>query len=203
MMIREIINTYLQSNRLKVDKGNEGDFSPILPLIIMDEAYQIFCKYIRPIECRFESNRLKKDWMKEYHTFNQSYFSHFNQEQIDFIIDLMDENEAFLHNDLMMVFVHCSDLIMDEPFERKQVLAAGMMIDVLSSIAELFWEKIFRNAYEPTNSHLKRMDKGIIRWCSLYHGDKSTVNPNNSDVVEKSVYALINKQMKFLTQHYV
>ena len=203
MMIREIINTYLQSNRLKVDKGNEGDFSPILPLIIMDEAYQIFCKDIRPIECRFESNRLKKDWLKEYHTFNQSYFRHFNQEQIDFIIDLMDENEAFLHNDLMMVFVHCSDLIMDEPFERKQVLAAGMMIDVLSSMAELFWEKIFRNAYEPTNEHLKRMDKEIIRWCNLYHKNKSTVNPNNSEAIEKAVYALINKQVKFLTKHYV
>ena len=24
-------------------------------------------------------------------------------------------NEAFLHNDLMRVFVHCSDLITDEP----------------------------------------------------------------------------------------
>ena len=86
MTIREIIDTYLKSNRLKVDKGNEGDFSPILPLMIMDEAYQIFCEYIRPIECRFESNRLKKDWLKEYHTFNQSYFSHFNQEQIEQLI---------------------------------------------------------------------------------------------------------------------
>ena len=47
------------------------------------------------------------------------------------------------------------------------------------------------------------MDKEIIRWCNLYHGNKSTVNPNNSEVVEKAVYALINKQMKFLTNHYV
>lgn len=52
-------------------------------------------------------------------------------------------------------------------------------------------------------SNRLKVDKGIIRWSSLYHGNKSTVNPNNSDVVEKSVYALINKQMKFLTQHYV
>lgn len=205
MDIRELVNIYLKSRRLVVKSGNEGDFSPLLPLIIMDSAYQMWQKYIRPVECRHEMKKLKNEWSATYHAFNRDYFRCYNAEQVDFLCDLMDANEEYLRNDIMVAFVQCSNLCKGETFEREQVLAACMMMDIFTSLAILIWQRCYRNGYpkDKDNIYLTKLSRNINRWKNLYYGGEDTVNPNDSEEIVTAVDILTRKQIKFLQSYYV
>ena len=68
--IKEIVDVFLASKGLKREKGNDGDISPLLPLVIMDTALQLYNKYIRPVECKREMKMYKNKWIKLYHEYN-------------------------------------------------------------------------------------------------------------------------------------
>lgn len=40
--IKEIVDVFLESKGVIRQKGNDGDITPLLPLIIMDSAFQLF-----------------------------------------------------------------------------------------------------------------------------------------------------------------
>lgn len=103
--IKEIVDVVLASKGMKRDKGNDGDISPLLPLIIMDSAYQLFNKYINPVECKREMKMYKDQWKKLYHEFNMTYFRYFNEEQRDFVIDLMDAFDEHIEKHLFICHI--------------------------------------------------------------------------------------------------
>ena len=203
--IKEIVDVFLASKGLKREKGNDGDISPLLPLIIMDSAYQLFNKYINPMECKREMKMYKNQWKKLYHEFNMTYFRYFNDEQRDFVIDLMDAFEVHIKKHLFICHIQLMNKVNFEPTDRQKVLAGTLLINILCQAARIIYEGFFQKANIPMKcTTLERMDAIILRWQNLYYGTgKPNVKVDEDKQVCLSVDVLLKYCVNFLQKYYI
>lgn len=197
--IKELVETYLRANGLKRINGSDEDASPLLPLIIMDSAFQLYCKHVRPIKCRQEMKKIKNAWFASYEAFNKDYFRCYNQDQTEYICDMMDAFGTYIENDLAIAFVQFTNLFKSEDVERQKVIAACMLSNVLCQCAELIWERVYAAAYRKQNKEIIACEKYMHQWVDRYYGVKSRlVNPNESKPLCDAIDMLCRKQVEFL-----
>lgn len=200
--IKEIVDSLLSSRGLRRYKGEYNDASALYPFVLMDTAFQTFDKYVRSVECEYEMNKLKKGWIRNYNLFNKQFFSCFNEEQRDFIIDLMDEFEGAIANDVTICFVQFTNFFDKEEFERQKVLSACMMISIHCQVAELIWEAVYRYVKPKTNSYILACKEIIRRWCDLYYGaGRPSLNPNEDKEICRAVEVLCDKETSFFRKY--
>lgn len=203
--IKEIVDVFLASKGLKREKGNDGDISPLLPLIIMDSAYQLFNKYINPVECKREMKMYKNQWKKLYHEFNMTYFRYFNEEQSDFVIDLMDAFDEHIEKHLFICHIQIMNKVNFEPTDRQKVLAGTLLISILCQAARIIYEGFFQKAKIPMKcTLLEQLDAIIIRWQNLYYGTgKPNVKVDDDKQVCLAVDVLLKYCVNFLQKYYI
>ena len=204
--VKSVVDTYLRSKGLKRIGGNEDDASPILPLIMMDMAYQLYKENIKPIVCKQEMKQLKNRWEQNYHTFNHDFFRVFDMDETDFIVDMMDEFDEFIKKDLTIAFWQFTNVIKDEPIERQKVLSACMLISVLCQCANIVWERAYKVSKSPcsTNSNLLQCEHLIHKWKTLYYGkNKPTIDCNKDEQICLAVNVLCRHQIQFMNRYHV
>ena len=203
--IKEIVDVFLASRGLKREKGNDGDISPLLPLIIMDTALQLYNKYIRPVECKREMKMYKNRWIRLYHEYNMMYFRCFNEEQRDFIIDIMDEFDEHIEKPLFICHIQIMNKVNFEPIDRQKVLASTLLISILCQAARIIYEGFFQKAKIPMKcTILEQMDSAIIKWQNLYYGKgKPNVKVSDDNQVCLAVDVLLKNCVNFLKKYYI
>lgn len=203
--IKEIVDVFLASKGMKREKGNDGDISPLLPLIIMDTALQLFNKYIRPVECKREMKMYKNKWIRLYHEYNMMYFRCFNEEQRDFIIDIMDAFDEHIEKQLFICHIQIMNKVNFEPIDRQKVLASTLLISILCQAARIIYEGFFQKAKIPMRcTILEQMDSAIIKWQNLYYGKgKPNVKVSDDNQVCLAVDVLLKNCINFLQKYYI
>lgn len=203
--IKEIVDVFLASKGLKRQKGNDGDISPLLPLIIMDTAFQLFNKYIRPVECKREMKMYKNQWARLYHEFNMMYFRYFNDEQRDFVIDIMDDFDKHIEKHLFICHIQIMNKVSFEPTDRQKVLASTLLISILCQAARIIYENLFQKAKIPMRcTILEQLDAVILKWQNLYYGEgKPAVKVNDDKQVCLAVDVLLKNCVYFLKKYYI
>ena len=203
--IKEIVDVFLASKGLRRDKGNDGDISPLLPLIIMDTALQLYNKYIRPVECKREMKMYKNQWARLYHEFNMMYFRYFNDEQRDFVIDIMDEFDKHIEKHLFICHIQIMNKVNFEPTDRQKVLASTLLISILCQAARIIYENLFQKAKSPMRcTILEQLDAVILKWQNLYYGEgKPAVRVNDDKQVCLAVDVLLKNCVYFLKKYYI
>jgi len=204
--VKTIVDTYLKSKGLKRMGGNDGDASPILPLIMMDMAYQLYREHIAPIECKQEMKQLKNRWKMNYSAFNKDFFRVFNADETDFIVDMMDEFDEFIKKDLTIAFWQFTNVMKDEPIDRQKVLSACMLINILCQCANIVWERVYKSSksQSSTNQNLLQCEHIIHRWKNLYYGkNKPTIDCNKSEQICLAVDILCKHQIEFMKRYHV
>lgn len=197
--IKSLVDKYLKAKGLKRVKGADNDASPLLPLIMMDSAFQLFDKYVKKVECRHEMKKWKNEWLAHYHRFNRDFFRCYDGDETDFIIDMMDTFEEYIANDMTITFVQFTNLFKNESFDRQKVLSACMLSNILCQCAEIIWERVYYASLEKKNQDIIACEKYMHKWSDMYYGyDKPNVNPNNSKPICDAVSILCAKQVKFL-----
>ena len=161
MKIVDLVNAYCKRWGLKVIKGelHDNSIAPILPFIIMDCAYSEFNREIKPLKLHHKQQRLRGEWYANYHKFNSRLFSALNQEQTDFVIDLMDEYEGKINYDVMLMKVALMNLLKGLEFADQKIMAALLVCNIIAQVAQDAWGKGNRNIYGKAdkNHELKQM----------------------------------------------
>lgn len=199
--ISKLVEIFLKSKGMKKISGDENDASPLLPMIMMDSAYQVWCKYIKKVPCKHEMKKLKNEWIDNYNKFNKDYMRVFDDDGQDFVIEMMDNFEKFIEHDMMIVFVQFSNLVINEPLERQEVIASGLLCNVLCQSARIVWERVFINApYEVRhNAYICACEAKSHLWNNAYYGKgKKDINPNENKMVSDAVSILCRKEINFL-----
>lgn len=202
MTANELVDTYLEHRGMRRVKG-EG-YDPILPFFMLDAMYQILSKEIVPIKSRQEQKQALKRWQASYTAFNRDFFSAFNQEQQDEIIDIMDAFESYVNNDIIVAEVAVMNELakLDIPFEQQKVVASSMMCHVLAQAAQITWSAIYKNKYNVSKEspHINAILKYSSMWMNMYFSKVSNahVNPNDSQQICDAMDALCRKMVRFL-----
>ena len=217
MTQREIVDTYLAYKHRKRTPGERIDNTlPLMPFFIMDVCYQIYCKDIKNIPCKHMMKKAKTRWSENHHIFTNDFFRAFNQEQTDYIIDMMDEFNDYIHNYVVMmksaVMNHISG---NASFEDKKVLGALMTCNVLAQSAQILYGEMFRigtktykarslHAYitvmpKEINPHIEAIQKASYDIACFYPTAKG-VDLTASDKVMGMINTLCKHIVNFLKE---
>lgn len=214
---REIVDTYLAYKHRKRTEGERIDNTlPLMPFFIMDACYQIYCKDIKDLPCKHLMKRAKTRWADAYHKFTTDFFQAFNQDQVDYIVDMMDEFNDYIHTQLVMlkssVMNHFTD---NTPFEDKKILASLLACNVLSQAAQHMYGEMFRKGVQhfrmrgvrgvvtlmprETDPYIESVKRASYDFACLYPVAKG-VDLTSSDKVMGMVDVLCKRIIKFLKE---
>lgn len=205
MTVGEIVNAYCESRGLKVIKGRlgENDPAPILPFLIMDCAYSEFNTGIKPLKLHHELKRMRKAWLTDYHLFNKRLFSALDQEQTNFTIDMMDEYEALISNDVMVMRVALMNLVKGLEFDDQGIIASLMLCNIFAQVAQIAWSEIFRNGYgqKEKNPELERMKNLSHKLTNAIVLIPEHIDPNQDKALGAAVDAYMKRTTKYLNTY--
>ena len=200
MTNEEIVDVYLAYKHMKRTQGRRDNLLFLMPFFIMDACYQIYCKDIKDLPCKHMMKQAKKRWGVCYHKYTTDFFRAFNEDQVEFIMDQMDEFNDYIHNSLVILKSKVVGQIPDSvPFEDKKILASLLLCNVLAQAAQHLHGNMYRNSdmTKEVNKDIEGIKKASHDLARLSPSSKG-INVTASDEVMNLINALCKKIMKFL-----
>lgn len=200
MTNRDIVNVYLAYKGKRKTKGKEVNTLFLMPFFIMDACYQIYCKDIKDYPCKHQMKQAKKRFGECYHKYTTEFFRAFNDDQIEFITDQMDEFDDYIHNSMVILKSKVVSQIPDSvSFEDKKVLAVLLLCNVLAQAAQHLHGNMYRNSdmTKETNMDIEGVRKASYD-MARFHPMSKGINLTASDEIMSLIDALCKKIMKFL-----
>lgn len=198
MTIEEILDAFCKSRGLTRKKGASPE--PLLPFLMMDCVYQMYCEWIVKLDCRFETKRYRNDWRKAYQELNKNFFKAFDIDQADAVIDMMDDFEKYIHNDLVITKVAIIDCLEeDRSLEEQQVASSCLLGEVLCWSAMVVWKRVFEKAHQmDVHDQIDRMRKSIHRFINAWYKPRTHICISDDPKCEQAITALCNKMIWYL-----
>lgn len=200
MTNKDIVNIYLAYKHKRKTKGKEVSTLFLMPFFIMDACYQVYCKEIKNYPCKFQMKQAKKRFSESYHKYTTDFFQPFNEDQIEFITDQMDEFNDYIHNSMVILKSKVFGIIPDDySFEDKKILSSLLLCNVLAQAAQHLHGNMYRHS-----DMTKEVDVNIegVKKASYdmarFHPVSKGVNLTTTNEVTKLISALCKKIMKFL-----
>lgn len=203
MDFKTIVDKYLIYRRKKRTSGREDNVLPLLPFLIMDAQYQIYCSDIAPIPCTQAKKQVKKKWIKAYNDFNKDFFRCFNQEETDFLIEQMDRFEEYISHHIKVAKVAILNFLQEEgDLEDRKVLAACMMCNVLAQSAQIIYRRMYRDAFmnPEENADLRAVANSAYQFSLFYPTKTRNLNLTESADIMKSVDVLCKKIINWIRE---
>lgn len=200
MTNQEIVDVYLAYKHKKRTKGKRENLLFLMPFYIMDACYQIYCKDIKDLPCKHMMKQAKKRWDVCYHRYTTDFFRAFNEDQMEFITDRMDDFNDYIHNSVVILKSKVISQIPDSvSFDDKKVLAALLLCNVLAQAAQHLHGNMYRHSdmSKEVDMNIEGVKKASYD-MACYHPFSKGVNLTASDEVMKLIDALCKKIMKFL-----
>lgn len=193
----EIVDIYLKSLGMKRVSGDS--LEPILPHIMMDAQYQIYCKEIKPLDCKHRLKKFRNEWIQHYNLFNRQFFSAFTDEQKDEVIDKMDSFERYIYNDIVIAKVSIMNCCTGCDFQTQKVLAACALCNILAQAALVIWQKVYKNSkgQDTKNLEIEAIGRCASLFMHEYYRGAKDISCNN-DNVDKAISVLCRKMVKWL-----
>lgn len=203
MTNREIVDIYLSSRGMALAHGGQT-LEPILPLIMLDAMYQIYCSDIRGVTFHHEQKKWKNLWAENYERLNREFFRAFSIDQQCEITDIMDDFEKCINNDIMVAKVQIMNILQDIETEAANICASLMLCNILAQSAGIVWEHVYvqPNGKPERNPYINSIERCTSKLMNAYHKNFSdrSVNPNQSRPLTNAVNILCRKMIKWLYQ---
>lgn len=202
MTNKDILHKFLEGYNKKVLYGNEEDFSPMLPFLLMDFAYQLFTKYLAEgkWELKGKSKQARNDWMTAYHEFNSKFFSCFDTDEKVYVTDKMDSLEEFIQHDLVVAESMITSQFKYLDIQDQMRAMAILMCGVFAEAAQVTWGNAFKgiDGNGTINAQIKRMQRDIEDIRKNVRLGGKLIDLYVSKQTESAVSILCRKTVKWL-----
>jgi hypothetical protein len=201
---QQIVETYLAYKRMKFSGKVRDDVRMMMPFYLMDASYQVYCKDIKDYPCKQMLKIVKKRWRESYRKFYNDFFKAFDQDQIEFITDQMDELEDYIHNKMVMLKTTVMGVFSPEAsFDEKKILASILTSNVLSQMSQHIYSDMYRDQWHrPKENHLiEAVTKNSYEFACYFPVSQS-VDITSSDKVDAMINSLCKEVMKYLNAKY-
>lgn len=198
---KQLVDAYLHRHGLRRTKGEDESFAPLLPFLMLDAMLNLYEKDIKKIPCSQMMRHQRNLWTNNYSLFNRDFFSCFNQEQKDAIIDKMDEYESYLEHHIFIAKIQIMECINFLPMDKQNGVASCLLCNILAQSAQIVWRDIYKNGrmQGKENPYIRNIQKWSYEFMNTYYGGElPNVNCNESKGVRDAVTILCNKMVEFL-----
>ena len=189
---------------MKLSGTARDDVRMMMPFYLMDASYQVYCKDVKDYPCKQMLKNVKSRWRESYRKFNADFFKAFNQDQIEFITDQMDEFEDYIHNKMVMLKTTVMGVFSPEAsFDEKKILASVLTSNVLSQMAQHVWRDMYRDKWHrpKDNPMIEAVTKNSYEFANHFPVSRG-VDLTASDKVSSMISSLCKEVMKFLNMKF-
>lgn len=182
----------------EVRVGN--DITPIAPYILMDVAYQSYCKHIVPLKVKGRAKQIRGYWKDAYNKFNAQLFLPFKPEEYAEITDKMDEVGEYLTDEVKALETAIIAFVSDKIDGEREVVASILLTNILAQAAN---ELVCIASEGLTGQGAKSRELDAIRiWCikfaNAYLPPEGDINTSDDPTVCEAVSALSHKIARWI-----
>jgi len=197
----ELVTRFIRFYGGQISEDSVGnDITPVAPYILMDVAYQSYCKHIAPLKVRGRAKQLRGYWSDAYNKFNRQLFLPFNATEYGEITDKMDEVEDYIGEDVKAVETAILAYL-DGKIDRDQEAIASILL--CNILAQASQELVKISCEKLTGKPAKAPELDSIRIFCLKFGTaylppEGDINTSEDPAVCDAVYALSHKIAEWL-----
>ena len=185
-------------------EGNMDNLTAIVYFFLLDASKQVFEKSIRKQPCKGLQKKYKNKMADGFYTFFRNFFSAFNQEQTEYVIDKADEFEEFIQHHLDIAEIAIQECDNSLPIETQRELSQTWLCNLLAADAQDFHGECWKTAsgqplYDP---YIDRVLKASKEYSRLRFGGGRTISQKQFDRVQAAVKVVANKICLWLYEDY-
>lgn len=201
----EINEALLKKRGYRQYEGNKQNLSPIMYFFLMDAAKQIFDGSVGKQECSGQQKVMMTRMQDGFHFFFKDFFSAFNQEQTDFIIDKADEFEEQIAHHLEIAEIAIQECVNNLPIERQREISKVWLCNLLAADAQDFHGECWKTGgKQPLKDRYIEQVVNASKLYSKYRfGDGPIISEKQFGRVQASVKVIAKKTVNFLYQDYL
>lgn len=204
MTNREINEAIYKRRGYRQVQGNMDNLTAITYFFLLDAAKQVFEKSIRKQPCKGLQKKYKNQMADGFYTFFRNFFSAFNQEQTEYIIDKADEFEEFIQHHLDIAEIAIQECDNSRTLAEQKEQSQTWLCNLLANDAQDFHGECWKTAsgqplYDP---YIDRVLKASKEYSRLRFGEGRTLTQKQFDRVQAAVKVVANKICTWLYEDY-
>lgn len=201
---REINEALLKRRGYKQYQGNKDNLSPLMYFFLMDASMQIFDSDVSKQECRGPQKALMTRMKDGYHFFFKDFFSAFNQDQTDYIIDKLDDYETYIKHHLHIAEIAIQECDNSKPFEFQKEMSRTWLCHLLAADAQDFHGECWLTGQRKPlyNRYIDQVLKANKEYARSRFGEGPLINEKQFKRVQDSVKIIAHKTCEWLVEDY-
>lgn len=209
-MIRvELMEKWLADRGKKLTSEDKQHSRVFLPYLIMDTAYQVYCKHIMTVPASFRLLQLRKALGSAFSNFSKDFFRCFTIDESCEITDEMDGFESYIGNDVVILKLALMKQCEDYPLEKQQVICSGMIVNILAQCAEVIYEDSFkretrlggtRRLVGERNDLIEAVARATMRFLKEYNKNGRDIDFNSSKDIDDCVNIICKRIVQFISK---
>ena len=179
--------------------GDAQDESILAPLILADSAYLVYEEHIKPLGLKHQFKLHQNNFMRCYTAMNKDFFSAFNPEETEYIIDIEILRISVINN------------LTQFPLEVRKNIASFAALVHLSQCARILFGELFKvKSYEGVEPMKNKHLDGMVSYSANLFKAYTLQYAHNTEIIDlneiKGITAastvLCNKILKTLNLYH-
>lgn len=191
--------------------GDAQDESILAPFILADSAYLVYEEHIKPLGLKHQFKLHQNNFMRCYTAMNKDFFSAFNPEETEYIIDKMDALHDGICNDIEILRISVINNLTQFPLEVRKNIASFAALVHLSQCARILFGELFKvKSYEGVEPMKNKHLDGMVSYSANLFKAYTLQYAHNTEIIDlneiKGITAastvLCNKILKTLNLYH-
>lgn len=203
MTNEEINNALLKRRGYTQYEGNKDNLSPLMYFFLMD-ASNLFFADVKKQKCSGLQKKYMNQMAEGYHMFFKNFFSAFNDEQTEYIIDKVDAFEEYLKHHIDIAEIALQECDNSKPIEIQREVSRVWLCNILAADAQDFHGECWKTGrVQPLFDHyIDQVLKASKEYARLRFGEGPVLTEKQFKRVQDSVKILARKVCDFVYQDY-
>lgn len=205
MTNKEINEALLKKRGYRQYHGNKDNLSPLMYFFLMDASKQAFDDGVSVQICKGQQKALMSKMKDGYHLFFKDFFSAFNQEQTEFLLDKVDAYEEFIKHHLFIAEIALQECSNELPIQAQNELSKTWLCNLLAADAQDFHGECWKTGsvqplYDP---YIDRVLKASKEYSRLRFGEGPVLTDKQFSRVQLAVKVIARKTSEWIYQDYL
>lgn len=204
MTNKEINEALLAKRGYRQYQGNKDNLSPLMFMFLADASKQVFDKSVSKQKCsgkqKFYMNRMKEG----YHLFFKDFFSAFNQEQTEFLLDKVDAFEEYISHHLFIAEIAVQECDNARPMDEQKEISQTWLCNILAADAQDFHGECWKTGKRQPlyDRYIDQVLKASKEYSRLRFGEGPVLTEKQFKRVQAAVQVVAKKVCTWIYDDY-
>ena len=204
MTNKEINDALLAKRGYRQYEGNKDNLSPLMYFFLMDASKQVFDKSVSKQKVAGPQKALMNRMKEGYHLFFKDFFSAFNQEQTEFLLDKVDAFEEYISHHLFIAEIAVQECDNARPMDEQKEISQTWLCNILAADAQDFHGECWKTGKRQPlyDRYIDQVLKASKEYSRLRFGEGPILTEKQFKRVQAAVQVVAKKVCAWIYSDY-